>query len=149
MKKLLGGLFIALGLSLSLVFVKYGSNLQYDFFHDTGSGHEIPIFKIFGSEFCELGDAGSCINVKEFIDAKTFFGDYKYPIGRKAFYKCVNDSDGTDGGLAPCSMIFHREEQSHGSRIKMCSFSVREGYEGIASDYAVKLYDFVWGCNPG
>lgn len=106
--------------------------------------------KVFGPEFCAPYSAGSCINFhyKDLKDAKTLTGEYKYPKGRKAYDVCVKNGDNTDGGLAYCSMVFHREEQSASKRTEMCHRSVREKYWNIISgDYAMGLYDSVWGCN--
>lgn len=105
--------------------------------------------KVFGPEFCAPNTAGSCINFhfKDVKDAKTWMGDYKYPKGRKAYDECAKSSDNTDGGLAYCSMVFHREEQSPSKRAEMCHRSVRERYWKTTSDvYAMELYDSVWSC---
>ena len=105
--------------------------------------------KVFGPEFCTPYTAGTCINFysKNLKDAKTWSGDYKYPNGRKAYDECARNSDQTDGGLAYCSMVFHREEQSPSKRAEMCHRSVREKYRStVSGDYPVTLYDSVWGC---
>lgn len=103
--------------------------------------------KVFGREFCGGYDAGACINLnRSLIDAKTWTGQYKYPKGRAAFEKCVAGASGTDGDIAYCSMIFHREEQSPSKRAEMCAQSVRQKYSEVASDYAMRLYDSVWSC---
>jgi hypothetical protein len=105
--------------------------------------------KIFGPEFCTPYDAGSCINFdyKKLKDAKTLFGQYKYPKGRKAFDDCQARSDQTDGGLAYCAMLFHREEQTVKERAAMCEKPMRDKYwETIRGDYAMGLYLQVWNC---
>jgi len=104
--------------------------------------------KVFGQEFCSAYDAGSCINFhyKDLKDAKNFWGSYKYPKGKKAYDKCVKQIDGTDGEYAYCSMKFHYAEQSESVRRQMCHSSVREKYYRLASGYAFRIYDMVWGC---
>lgn len=105
--------------------------------------------KVFGPEFCEPYSAGTCINFhyKDLKDAKNLLGDYKYPKGRKAYDECAKNSDSTDGSLAYCSMVFHREEQSPKKRAEMCGNSVRDSYYRVASgNYAMSSYDSVWGC---
>ncbi len=105
--------------------------------------------KVFGPEFCDPYDAGSCINFhhKDLKEAKTWTGQYKYPKGRAAYDQCVKSIAGTDGEYAHCSMVFHREEQSASKRAEMCLSSVRESYwKTISGNYAMGLYDSVWGC---
>jgi hypothetical protein len=105
--------------------------------------------KVFGREFCNGYDAGACINFhdKNVLNAKNVFGSYKYPKGRKAFHDCARNSDKTDGSMAYCAMIFHREEQTEAERAVMCKRDTREKYwNTISGDYAMSLYDSVWNC---
>ena len=105
--------------------------------------------KVFGPEFCAQYSAGTCINFhyKNLKDAKKWLGDYKYPKGRKAYDECAKNSDSTDGSLAYCSMVFHHEEQSPSKRAEMCRDSVRHSYyQTTSGNYAMSLYDSVWGC---
>ena len=105
--------------------------------------------KVFGPEFCSQYDAGSCINfdLEKIKDAKTLFGKYKYPKGRKAYDDCQARSDKTDGGFAICSMIFHREEQTENERSAMCEKPMLDKYsETIRGDYAMGSYLQVWNC---
>lgn len=104
--------------------------------------------KVFGPEFCHAYDAGSCINFhyEKIRDAKNFYGQYKYPKGRKAYDECVKSNPPTDGGLAYCAMVFHREEQSLAKQKEMCSSSVRQKYWSVGTPYAMSLYDLVWNC---
>lgn len=107
--------------------------------------------KVFGREFCHAYDAGACINFhyQHLKDAKNLFGAYKYPKGRKAFDDCASKSDKTDGAMAYCSMIFHREEQNEAERSAMCKRDTRENYwNTISGGYAMSLYDSVWNCRP-
>lgn len=102
--------------------------------------------KVFGREFCNGYDAGSCINIKNQIDAKSWTGQYKYPKGREAFLLCSKRVSGTDSDMAYCSMIFHYEEQSPKRRTEMCNSQTRQKYWEIASQHAMQLYDSVWNC---
>lgn len=106
--------------------------------------------KVFGPEFCGPYSAGSCINFhyEDLKDAKNFYGQYKYPKGRKAYDNCAKHSDSTDGSLAYCSMVFHREEQTKNKQLEMCQENVREKYfKTISGTYAMGLYDAAWNCN--
>jgi hypothetical protein len=106
--------------------------------------------KVFGPEFCSQYDAGSCINFhyEKIKDAKTLFGKYKYPKGRKAYDDCQARSGQTDGELAFCSMLFHREEQTEKERSAMCEKPMLDKYwQTIRGDYAMRLYLQVWKCN--
>ena len=104
--------------------------------------------KVFGPEYCSGYDAGSCINFhhKDLKEAKNFWGNYKYPEGKKAYDNCVKNISGTDGEYAYCSMKFHYAEQSEKVRRQMCHITVREKYLRLASRYAFDLYDRVWMC---
>lgn len=105
--------------------------------------------KVFGSEFCTPYDAGACINFdfKKVKNATDWLGHFKYPKGRAAFDECATASDKTDGGLAYCAMVFHREEQSVNKRREMCADAVREKYSAtIRGVYAMSLYNTVWNC---
>jgi hypothetical protein len=118
-------------------------------FHLTSFSSDL---KVFGNEFCNPYDAGSCINFhyKKIKDAKNLLGlgGYKYPKGRKAYEECADRMGPTDGALAYCSMIFHREEQTDAERKAMCERSMREKYwSTIQGSYAMGLYDSVWNCN--
>lgn len=108
--------------------------------------------KVFGKEFCNGYDAGACINFhyKKIKDARTLLGlgEFKYPKGRKAYDECAAQMGPTDGALAYCSMIFHREEQTDAQRREMCDRSMREKYwSTISGSYAMGLYDSVWNCS--
>jgi hypothetical protein len=106
--------------------------------------------KVFGPEFCNPYDAGSCINFhyEKIKDAKNLFGQYKYPKGRKAYDDCQASSGPTDGELAFCSMLFHKAEQSEKERAAMCEKSMIDKYwQTIRSDYAMRLYLNVWKCS--
>ena len=103
--------------------------------------------KVFGAEFCSPYDAGSCINFEKVYDAKNLFWQYKYPKGRKVFDDCKARSSQTDGDLAFCAMLFHREEQTDSQRVAMCEISMIEKYlQTISGDYAMWLYLDVWKC---
>jgi hypothetical protein len=106
--------------------------------------------KVFGPEFCSGYDAGACINFHylKVKDAKNLFFQYKYPKGRKAYDECFARSNQTDGELAYCSMLFHREEQTEKERSAMCEKSMIDKYwQTIRGDYAMRLYLQVWKCN--
>ena len=108
--------------------------------------------KVFGREFCNQYNAGSCINFHydKIKDAKNFLGQYKYPKGRKAYDECAANTSPTDGALAYCSMIFHREEQNEAQRASMCTKDMLDKYwQTISGDYAMGLYLDVWKCKVG
>ena len=105
--------------------------------------------KVFGPEFCNPYDAGSCINFhyEKLKDAKNLFGQYKYPKGKKAYDECAANSSPSDGALAYCSMLFHKAEQTETQRAAMCEKQTIEKYlQTITGNYAMYLYLDVWKC---
>ena len=106
--------------------------------------------KVFGPEFCNQYDAGSCINFhyEKLKDAKNLFGQYKYPKGKKAYDECAENSPPSDSSLAYCSMLFHKAEQTEAQKLEMCSKSTIEKYmETIRGTYALNLYLIAWNCS--
>jgi hypothetical protein len=115
-----------------------------------GGSSSASDLKVFGSEFCNMYNANTCINFhyKKIKDAKNFLGQYKYPSGRKAYDDCHASSPQTDGALAYCSMLFHREEQNEKQRATMCTKDMIDKFWQTSGDlYAMDLYFSVWKCN--
>jgi len=105
--------------------------------------------KIFGKEFCNQYDAGTCINFnfEKLRDARTFSGSFKYSKGRAAHDACMKKSDASDASIAICSMVFHRAEQTPDQKRKMCDGTTRNAYaQLVKTAYPLSLYDAVWGC---